>query len=47
MGMMEKYAQNLEESVEERAQQLLEEQRKTDRLLYRLLPMWGGYVLVR
>ena len=31
MDMMEKYARNLEENVEERAQQLLEEKRKTDR----------------
>jgi len=38
MNMMEKYACTLEENVEERAQQLLEEKRKTDRLLYRLLP---------
>jgi len=38
MDMMEKYARNMEENVEERAQQLLEEKRKTDRLLYRLLP---------
>jgi len=38
MDMMEKYGRNLEENVEERAQQLLEEKRKTDRLLYRLLP---------
>jgi len=38
LDMMEKYARNLEDSVEERAQQLLEEKRKTDRLLYRLLP---------
>jgi len=40
MDMMEKYGRNLEENVEERAQQLLEEKRKTDRLLYRLLPAW-------
>ena len=38
MSMMEKYAQNLEKSVEERAQQLIEEKKKTDDLLYRLLP---------
>jgi len=38
MDMMEKYARNMEENVEERAQDLLEEKRKTDRLLYRLLP---------
>lgn len=38
MSMMEKYAQNLEKNVEERAQQLIEEKKKTDDLLYRLLP---------
>ena len=36
--MMEKYAFNLEEIVEERTQQLVEEKKKTDRLLYRMLP---------
>ncbi|XP_070573696.1 atrial natriuretic peptide receptor 1-like [Ptychodera flava] len=38
LSMMEKYANNLEEIVEERTQQLLEEKRKTDRLLYSMLP---------
>lgn len=38
MNMMEKYAYNLEEIVEERTQQLVEEKKKTDRLLYRMLP---------
>ncbi len=38
LGMMEKYAFNLEEIVEERTQQLVEEKKKTDRLLYRMLP---------
>jgi hypothetical protein len=38
MKMMEKYSQNLELVVEERAQQLLDEKQKTDRLLWRLLP---------
>jgi len=38
MDMMEKYARNMEESVEERSRLLLDEKRKTDRLLYRLLP---------
>jgi hypothetical protein len=38
MAMMEKYAYNLEEIVEERTQQLVEEKKKTDRLLYRMLP---------
>jgi len=38
MKMMDKYAQNLESIVEERALQLLDEKQKTDRLLWRLLP---------
>ncbi|ESO04934.1 hypothetical protein HELRODRAFT_78187, partial [Helobdella robusta] len=38
LNLMEKYAYNLEEIVEERTQQLLEEKKKTDRLLYRMLP---------
>ena len=36
--MMEKYAGHLEELVQERTGQLLEEKRKTDSLLYRMLP---------
>jgi hypothetical protein len=36
--MMEKYASNLEEMVQERTEQLVREKQKTDRLLYRLLP---------
>ena len=38
LSMMEKYAFNLEEIVDERTQQLVEEKKKTDRLLYRMLP---------
>ncbi|ELT88558.1 hypothetical protein CAPTEDRAFT_89333, partial [Capitella teleta] len=38
LGMMEKYAYNLEEIVEERTQELVEEKKKTDRLLYKMLP---------
>ncbi|XP_077863909.1 atrial natriuretic peptide receptor 1-like [Saccoglossus kowalevskii] len=38
LSMMEKYSNNLEAIVEERTEQLVEEKRKTDRLLYRMLP---------
>lgn len=38
MKMMEKYSANLEEIVAERTTQLVEEKKKTDRLLYRMLP---------
>ena len=36
--MMEKYADNLEELVIERTGQLIEEKKKTDALLERMLP---------
>ncbi|KAL5016657.1 hypothetical protein ScPMuIL_006246 [Solemya velum] len=36
---LERYACNLEELVEQRTSELMEEKRKTDRLLYRLLPL--------
>ena len=36
--MMEKHANNLEEVVADRTQQLTEEKKKTDLLLYRMLP---------
>ncbi|XP_052799084.1 atrial natriuretic peptide receptor 1-like [Mya arenaria] len=38
MAMMEKYTTNLEDIVTERTEQLQEEKRKTDALLYRMLP---------
>lgn len=38
MAMMDKYAANLEEIVEERTEQVIEEKKKTDRLLYKMLP---------
>ena len=35
---LEKYSSNLEEIVQHRTQQLIEEKKKTDQLLYRMLP---------
>ncbi|CAK5081435.1 unnamed protein product [Meloidogyne enterolobii] len=37
-GMMEQYASSLEQEVEERTRELVEEKRKSDILLYRMLP---------
>ncbi|XP_070572063.1 atrial natriuretic peptide receptor 1-like [Ptychodera flava] len=38
LTMMEKYSTSLEEIVDERTEQVMEEKRRTDRLLYRMLP---------
>jgi len=38
IGMMEKYANNLEELVEEKTQQYMEEKKKADMLLYSMMP---------
>lgn len=38
LKMMEKYANNLEEVIGERTRQLIEEKKKADALLYRMLP---------
>jgi len=39
LQMMEKYANNLEELVEEKTRQHIEEKKKADMLLYSLMPM--------
>jgi len=39
LHMMEKYANNLEELVEEKTQQYMEEKKKADILLYSMMPV--------
>ena len=39
LQMMEKYANNLEELVEEKTQQYMEEKKKADLLLYSMMPV--------
>ena len=38
IAKLEKYSSNLEEIVQNRTQQLFDEKKKTDMLLYRMLP---------
>ena len=38
---MEQHTQNLETSVEEKTRALTEEKKKTDQLLYSILPRWA------
>ena len=40
INKMEKYAENLEEIVASRTNELIEEKKKTDNLLYKMLPTW-------
>ncbi|XP_065215329.1 guanylate cyclase 32E [Planococcus citri] len=47
MAMMEKYANNLEVLVDERTDQLVEEKKKTDALLYEMLPRYVAEQLKR
>lgn len=46
IGMMEKYANNLEELVQSRTSELIDQKKKTDMLLYSMLPRFvcGAYV---
>ncbi|KDR09970.1 Guanylate cyclase 32E, partial [Zootermopsis nevadensis] len=47
MAMMEKYANNLEALVDERTDQLVEEKKKTEALLYEMLPRYVAEQLKR
>ncbi|KAH3713422.1 hypothetical protein DPMN_073215 [Dreissena polymorpha] len=38
---MEQYANNLEGMVEEKTQAFLEEKKRSEELLYKVLPRWG------
>ena len=38
--MMERYSNNLEEMVEEKTGQVEEEKKKSENLLYKMLPPW-------
>ncbi len=40
LNMVEKYATDLEHMVQEKNSQLMDEMKKADRLLYRMLPVW-------
>ena len=42
MAMMEKYQSHLEDLVAERTEQLMDEKRKTEGLLHRMLPKLVG-----
>ena len=44
VAMLEKYAGNLEDIVAERTKQLMDEKKKTDTLLYQMLPKYSDYL---
>jgi nitrate/nitrite-specific signal transduction histidine kinase len=41
-AILEQHASTLEEEVEERTRELVDEKRKSDVLLYRMLPRYGN-----
>lgn len=43
--MLEKYSNNLEELIHERTEELNEEKKKTDQLLFRMMPQYVGSFL--
>jgi len=43
---LEKYADNLENIVQQRTAELIDEKQKTDRLLYRMLPPYAFLVKI-
>ena len=45
MRRMEQYANNLESLVEERTKAYMDEKRKAEELLYRMLPVYVGNAL--
>ena len=46
LRMMEKYADSLEELVEEKTHQYMEEKKKADLLLYSMMPMFVLHIFV-
>ena len=42
---LEKYADNLEDIVQQRTAELIDEKRKTDMLLYRMLPPYAALIV--
>lgn len=43
-NMLEQHASNLEKEVEKRTKEILEEKKKTDLLLYRMLPKFFFFI---
>lgn len=45
LSRMEQYANNLESLVEEKTQSLFEEKKKTDELLYQMIPKYVIFII--